>query len=118
MRTYHKKHPTSGRASPPDRDRENGKHGQRKRLSRSPNDTVVCNVWASVSDNSSRRVQAADSSVTEAGRLFVIRFRDDIQPGMWVRFQNEQWTIAALDGYGHQRRYLGLQAYRTKGVSG
>ena len=83
-----------------------------------PADTVVCTVWASVSDNSSRRIQTADSSVTEAGRLFVIRFRDDIQPGMWVRFLNEQWTIAVLDGYGYQRRYLELQAYRAKGVSG
>ncbi len=83
-----------------------------------PTDTVVCIVWASVSDNSSRRFQTADSSVTEAGRLFVIRYSNDIQPGMWVRFLNEKWTIAALDGYGHQRRYLGLQAYRAKGVSG
>ena len=83
-----------------------------------PTDTVVCTVWASVSDNSSRRFQSADRSVTEAGRLFVIRYRDELQPGMWARFQTEQWTIAALDGYGHQRRYLGLQAYRVKGVSG
>jgi len=81
-------------------------------------DTVICTVWASVSDSSSRRFQTADSSVTEAGRLFVVRFRDDIQLEMWVRFQTEKWTIAALDGYGHQRRYLGLQAYRAKGVSG
>jgi len=83
-----------------------------------PADTVVCAVWASVSDNSSRRFQAADSSVMEAGRLFVIRYRDDIQPGMWVRFQDEKWTIAALDGYEHQRRYRGLQTYLAKGVSG
>ena len=83
-----------------------------------PTDTVICTVWASVSDNSTRRFQAADSSVTEAGRLFVIRYRDGIQPGMWVRYLNEQWTIATLDGYGHQRRYLGLQTYRAKGVSG
>jgi SPP1 family predicted phage head-tail adaptor len=83
-----------------------------------PNDTVICTVWASVSDNSSRRIQTADSSVAEAGRLFVIRYRDELQPGMWVRFLNEKWTIAALEGYGHQRRYLGLQTYLTKGVSG
>jgi SPP1 family predicted phage head-tail adaptor len=83
-----------------------------------PTDTIVCTVWASVSDNSSRRIQAADSSVTEAGRLFVIRYRDDLQPDMWVRFLAEKWTIAALDGYGYQRRYLGLQTYRAKGVSG
>ena len=81
-------------------------------------DTVICVVWASVSDNSSRRIQSADSSIMEAGRLFVIRYRDDIQPGMCVRFQNEKWTIAALDGYGYQRGYLGLQTYHAKGVSG
>lgn len=117
MRTYHKNVPHPGEL----RHRiEIGKteHTVNENGYPEATDTVICTVWASVSDNSSRRIQTADSAVMEAGRLFVIRFRDDIQLGMWVRFQNEKWTIAALDGYGHQRRYLGLQAYRAKVVSG
>jgi len=81
-------------------------------------DIVLCSVWASVTDISSRQTQSADSNVMENGILFGIRFREDIRPGMWVRFLDVKWTISALEGYGYQRRYLGLKAYSAKGVSG
>ncbi len=81
-------------------------------------DTVLCSVWTSVTDISSRQIQTADSSVMENGILFGIRSREDIRPGMWVRFQDVKWIISTLEGYGYQRRYLGLKAYRAKGVSG
>jgi len=81
-------------------------------------DTVLCSVWASVTDLSSRQTQTADSSVMENGMLFGIRFREEMRPGMWVRFQDVKWTITALEGYGYKRRYLGLKAYNAKGVNG
>jgi len=81
-------------------------------------DTVLCSVWASVTDISSRQTQSADSSVMENGILFGIRFREEIRPGMWVRFLDVKWTISALEGFGYKRRYLGLKAYSAKGVSG
>ena len=47
-----------------------------------------------------------------------IRYRTDIKPGMWVRFRDEKWYISTLGKYGFKRKYLGLKASVSKGVSG
>ena len=44
--------------------------------------------------------------------------RDDIKPGMWVRFRGEKWDISTLGEYSFKRTYLGLKASLSKGVSG
>jgi len=49
---------------------------------------------------------------------FTIRYREDIKPGMWVRFQGEKWNISTLGEYSFKRTYLGLKASVAKGVSG
>lgn len=53
-----------------------------------------------------------------AGKLAGIRYRDDIKPGMWVRFRGEKWDISTLGEYSFKRTYLGLKASLSKGVSG
>ena len=50
--------------------------------------------------------------------VLLIRWRNDIKPGMWVLFQNEKWTISTLGEYSFRRKYLGLKASIAKGVSG
>ena len=47
-----------------------------------------------------------------------IRYREDIKPGMWVRFQGDKWNISTLGEYSFKRTYLGLKASIAKGVSG
>lgn len=79
-------------------------------------DIVVCKVWASATDAGNQHFRAADTINTEAVINFTIRFRDDIKPGMWVRFRDEKWIISTLGEYEFKRRYLGLKASTVKGV--
>ena len=81
-------------------------------------DTVVCRVWAAVTDAGNQHYRAADVMNTEAVINFTIRYREDIKPGMWVRFQGEKWNISTLGEYSFKRTYLGLKASLAKGVSG
>ena len=83
-----------------------------------PTDVVVCRVWAAVTDAGNQHYRAADVMNTEAVINFTIRYRKDIKPGMWVRFQGEKWNISTLGEYSFKRTYLGLKASLAKGVSG
>ena len=49
---------------------------------------------------------------------FTIRYRRDVKPGMWVKFQDEKWIISTLGEYSFKKTYLGLKASIAKGVSG
>ena len=62
--------------------------------------------------------RAADVMNTEQVINFTIRYRRDVKPGMWVRFQDEKWIISTLGEYSFKRTYLGLKASIAKGVSG
>ena len=55
-----------------------------------PQDVVICRVWAAATDAGNQHYRAADVTNTEAVINFTIRYRSDIKPGMWVRFQNEK----------------------------
>lgn len=81
-------------------------------------DVVVCRVWASVVDAGNQHYRAADAVNTEAVLNFTIRWRKDIKPGMWVKFQDEKWDISTLGEYQFRRNWLGLKASLSKGVSG
>ena len=59
--------------------------------------------------------RAADVMNTEQVINFTIRYRDDIKPGMWVRFRGEKWDISTLGEYSFKRTYLGLKASLSKG---
>ena len=83
-----------------------------------PNDIVVCRTWASVVDAGNQHYRAADVMNTEQVINFTIRYRDDVKPGMWVRFRGEKWDISTLGEYAFKRTYLGLKASLSKGVSG
>ena len=82
-----------------------------------PLDTVVCTVWAAAVDAGNQHFRAADTVNTEQVINFTIRYREDIVPGMWVRFRGEKWLISTLGEYEFKRRYLGLKASIVKGVS-
>ena len=83
-----------------------------------PRDVVVCKTWASVVDAGNQHYRAADVMNAEQVINFTIRYRADIKPGMWVRFQGEKWDISTLGEYSFTRTYLGLKASLSKGVSG
>ena len=82
-----------------------------------PTDTVVCSVWAASLDAGNQSFRAADTVNSEAVINFTIRYRDDVKPGMWVRFRGEKWIISTLGEYEYKRRYLGLKTSIVKGVS-
>ena len=69
-------------------------------------------------DAGNQHYRAADVMNTEQVINFTIRYRDDIKPGMWVRFREEKWDISTLGEYSFKRTYLGLKASLSKGVSG
>lgn len=81
-------------------------------------DVVVCRVWASATDAGNQHYRSADVMNTEAVVNFTIRYRDDVKPGMWVRFRGDKWIISTLGEYSFQKTYLGLKASIAKGVSG
>ena len=83
-----------------------------------PHDVVVCKVWAAAVDAGNQHYRAADVMNTEQVINFTIRYRKDVKPGMWVRFQDEKWIISTLGEYSFKRTYLGLKASIAKGVSG
>ena len=65
-----------------------------------PKDVVVCKVWAACTDAGNQHYRAADVMNTEQVINFTIRYRDDIKPGMWVRFRGEKWDIPWLFPHG------------------
>lgn len=81
-------------------------------------DVVICKVWAAATDAGNQSYRAADVMNTEAVVNFTIRRRNDIKPGMWVKFRGETWHISTLGEYGFTGGYLGLKASVAKGVSG
>jgi SPP1 family predicted phage head-tail adaptor len=81
-------------------------------------DETVCRVWAAVEDDSSRYFIAGDAETAERGLRFIIRWRGDIAPGMWVRFRDEKHGITKLGEYDFKRRYLKLTTASSKGVGG
>ena len=81
-------------------------------------DVVLCRVWASATDAGNQHYRSADVMNTQAVVNFTIRYRDDVKPGMWVKFQDEKWIISTLGEYSFKRTYLGLKASIAKGVSG
>ena len=81
-------------------------------------DVILCRVWASATDAGNQHYRAADVMNTEAVVNFTIRYRDDVKPGMWVKFHGEKWIISTLGEYSFQKTYLGLKASMQKGVSG
>ena len=83
-----------------------------------PTDVVLCKVWASATDAGNQHFRSADVMNTEAVINFTIRYRKDVKPGMWVRFQGEKWNISTLGEYSFAKTYLGLKASLAKGVSG
>jgi len=79
-------------------------------------DEVFCRVWAAVEDDSSRYLIAGDAETAERGLCFIIRWRGDVQPGMWVRFRDEKYGITKLGEYDFKRRYLKLTTASSNGV--
>ena len=59
---------------------------------------------------------AGDAETAVHGLCFIIRWRGDIQPGMWVRFWDEKHGITKLGEYDFKRRYLKLTTTSSKGV--
>jgi len=82
-----------------------------------PADTVICRVWASALEAGNQTYRAADTKNAESVINFTIRYREDVKPGMWVRFLGEKRLITTLGEYEFKRRYLGLKTSIVKGVS-
>ena len=82
-----------------------------------PQETVICQVWASANDAGNQYYLSADAQNAENVVNFTIRYRSDIQPGMWVLFQKKKWKIEALTQYSYQKSYLVLKASVAEGVN-
>ena len=81
-------------------------------------DETLCRVWAAVEDGSSRYLIAGDAGTAARGLIFIIRWRGDIRPGMWVRFREEKNRIEKVEEYDFKRRYLKLSTASAEGVGG
>ena len=82
-----------------------------------PEDSIICRVWAAVEDDSSRFYFTGDADNAERGLAFIIRWRADIRPGMWIIWNGEKQTITKLGEYDFKRRYLKLTTESIKGVT-
>ena len=80
-----------------------------------PKDVVLCRVWASAVDAGNQHYRAADVMNTEQVINFTIRYRRDVKPGMWVKFQDEKWIISTLGEYSFKRTYPDPElSFKTK----
>ena len=50
------------------------------------------------------------------GIWFTIRWRNDVQPGMWVLWNGQKQIITEIGEYDFKRRYLRLTTKAVKGV--
>jgi SPP1 family predicted phage head-tail adaptor len=81
-------------------------------------DQVLGWVWCAVEDESFRRAAFLGQAETvERGLRFIIRWRADVDVGMWVLWRGQRHTITKLGEYDFKRRYLQLSTAATKGVS-
>ena len=81
-------------------------------------DTVVCRVWASALDAGYREFFEAAAGNLEDVVNFTIRYRPDMEPGMWVEFKGQRRKIVQVNGFDHLRDFLLLKTARVKVVSG
>jgi SPP1 family predicted phage head-tail adaptor len=79
-------------------------------------DESLYRIWAAVEDDSSRYLIAGDAETSVRGLCFIIRWRGDIQTGMWVRFRDDKHGITKLGEYDFKCRYLKLTTVSAKGV--
>ena len=82
-----------------------------------PEDSIICRVWAAVEDDSSRFYFTGDADNAKRGLAFIIRWRADIRPGMWIIWNGEKQTITKLGEYDFKHRYLKLTTESIKGVT-
>jgi SPP1 family predicted phage head-tail adaptor len=81
-------------------------------------DEILCRVWAAAEDDASRYTFAGQAETAERGLCFAIRWRGDVEPGMWVLWRGEKRTITKLGEYDFKRRYLKLTTVAPKAVGG
>lgn len=77
---------------------------------------MVCQVWAKAEDCDSCYFTSGDTENTERGIWFTIRWRSDVQPGMWVLWNGQKQIITEIGEYDFKRRYLRLTTKAVKGV--
>ena len=81
-------------------------------------DTVVCRVWAGITDDaSSRYFSSSGAENAQRGLNFVIRWRNDVKAGMWVMWNDEKQLITEIGEYDFKRRYMKLLTQSVKGVN-
>lgn len=81
-------------------------------------DVIICRVWASARDAGYREFFEAAASNLEDVVNFAIRYRADIEPGMWVEYEGQRREIVQVNGFDHLRDFLLLKTARRKAVSG
>lgn len=81
-------------------------------------DSIVCRVWASARDAGYREFFEAAAGNLEDVVNFVIRYRSDVEPGMWVEFEGQRREIVQVNGFDHLHDFLLLKTARRKVVSG
>ena len=74
-------------------------------------------VWSAVEDESSRRAAFLGQAETvEKGLRFIIRWRADMDVGMWVLWRGRKHVITEIGEFDFKRRYLQLSTTNPKGV--
>lgn len=80
-------------------------------------DTVIATVWAGITDAASQYYHEADADNAQRGLSFSIRWRRDIQPGMWVEWNGKKYTITSIGEFDFKRRYMKLVTEAVEGVA-
>ena len=52
---------------------------------------------------------------TEQVVNFTIRYRRDVKPGMWVKFQDEKWIISTLGEYSFKKNLPRTEGFHCEG---
>lgn len=80
-------------------------------------DTTIATVWAGITDAASKYYHEADVDNARHGLSFSIRWRHDVEPGMWVDWNGKRYTITSVGEFDFKRRYMKLVAEAVEGVA-
>ena len=81
------------------------------------NDEVICNVWAQVIQSGDSTNPEANANAQAGALNFVIRYREDIVPGMVVIFDGGRYEIVAIGQFDFKKRFVGMKGVKV-GVIG
>lgn len=81
-------------------------------------DVVISRIFAKLEKSGYNALAAGNQIGTADGMNVTIRYREGIENGMWIRYDNRKYTISDVNLLDYKRQYLSMRTANVAGVSG